>query len=161
MVLNLSFEPITVCSVKKAITLIFLGKAVMLRENEDMPIKTVSGSYPCPAIIKLTRYVRIPYRSVELTRRNILLRDGHKCLYCGATERLTIDHVLPRSRGGENSWENLATACISCNNKKGNRTPSEAEMKLSHAPYRPSHIFSITNSGKHLDERWKPFLFTL
>ena len=90
--------------------------------------------------MRLTRYVRVPYRKVLLTRRNVLRRDGHRCVYCGATERLTLDHVLPKSRGGPDAWENLVAACTPCNNRKGNRTPEEAGMRMSRRPFRPSHV---------------------
>jgi len=95
-----------------------------------------------------------------LNRKNILKRDGYKCAYCGRSDLpLTIDHVIPRSHGGKDTWENLVAACYRCNNKKGNRTPAEAEMPLLIKPYTPTHIMFLVNSVNRLDETWKPFLF--
>jgi hypothetical protein len=91
-----------------------------------------------PTVIRLRQFVRVPYRPLPLTRRNLFQRDGHRCQYCGSRqERLSVDHVLPRSRGGSDSWENVTTACLSCNVRKGNRTPREAGMVLARPPHRP------------------------
>jgi len=89
-----------------------------------------------------------------------LKRDGHKCAYCGRGDLpFTIDHVIPKSKGGEDTWENLVTACLPCNNRKGNRTPEEASMKLRIKPYKPNHILFLLNSVNHIDSSWKPYLF--
>lgn len=95
-----------------------------------------------------------------MTRKNILKRDLYKCAYCGRSDLpLTIDHVIPRARGGEETWENLVTACVSCNNKKGDRTLEEADLKLRIRPYKPHYILFISNSVSKIDENWKPYLF--
>lgn len=87
-------------------------------------------------------------------------RDGYKCAYCGRSDiPLTVDHVIPKARGGEDSWENLVCACTKCNNAKGDRTPEEAKMKLLQKPFKPSHIMFIKNVVGRLDERWKPYLY--
>ena len=100
------------------------------------------------------------YKKVVLTRKNILRRDSYKCAYCGRADiTLTVDHVFPRARGGDESWENLITACTICNNRKGDRTPEEANMKLLFKPFKPSHILFIKNVVARLDERWKPYLY--
>ena len=90
---------------------------------------------------------------------NVLRRDGHRCQYCGSAERLTLDHVLPRSRGGKDAWENLVAACTPCNNKKSNRTPEEAGMPLARRPFRPSHVMYMRDLVGTLDETWKPYLY--
>ena len=107
----------------------------------------------------LRGYVRVPYRTVLLTRRNLLRRDAHTCQYCGAAERLTLDHVLPRSRGGTDAWDNLVAACTRCNSRKGNRTPEEAGMPLARAPFRPSHVMYMRDFLGETEEAWKPYLF--
>jgi 5-methylcytosine-specific restriction endonuclease McrA len=94
-----------------------------------------------------------------LTRRNVLRRDGHRCQYCGGHERLTLDHVLPKSRGGLDTWDNLVAACVPCNNKKGNRTPEEAQMALRRRPFRPSHVMYLRDFLGTLDDAWKPYLY--
>ena len=106
-------------------------------------------------MIRLRQYVRVPFRQLPLTRRNVFHRDGHSCQYCGARgEQLSIDHVVPRSRGGADTWENVTTACLSCNVRKGNRTPKEADMPLSRVPRRPLSSLSFEasrqiHSGHH------------
>ena len=91
-----------------------------------------------PTVIRLRQYVRVPYKQLPLTRRNLFHRDGHRCQYCGSSaDQLSIDHVVPRSRGGLDTWENVTTACLPCNVRKGNRTPREASMPLMGKPHRP------------------------
>jgi 5-methylcytosine-specific restriction endonuclease McrA len=102
----------------------------------------------------------VPYKKVVLTRKNILRRDSYKCAYCGRSDLpLTIDHVIPKSRGGNDSWENLVCACTTCNNKKGDRTLEEANMILHSRPFKPSHIMFIKHVVGKLDENWKPYLY--
>jgi 5-methylcytosine-specific restriction endonuclease McrA len=136
LVLNQNYEPMTITNVKKAIILIYLGKAEIIEKN-DAYIHSVSISYPLPSIVRLTRYINVPRKRIILSRKNIIKRDGHQCQYCGIrTGPVTIDHVTPRVRGGEDTWENLVCACVRCNNKKGNRTPEEAgttELHLFHS----------------------------
>lgn len=150
----------TICNVKKAIVLILLGKAELVADNQRKKIHTVSKTYPWPSVIRLNDFIRVPYKKIILTRRNILKRDGHKCAYCGRGDLpLTIDHVIPKSKGGDDSWENLVAACLPCNNKKGDRTPEEAEMKLRIKPYTPNHIMFIKSAVGRMEEAWKPYLF--
>ena len=104
--------------------------------------------------------MHVPYKRVVLTRRNILRRDLYKCAYCGRGDlRLTIDHIVPKARGGSDSWENLISACTVCNNKKGDQTPEEANMQLKFKPFKPSHIMFIKNVVGKIDEKWKPYLY--
>jgi 5-methylcytosine-specific restriction endonuclease McrA len=162
LVLNQSYEPISICSVKKAIHLLLLTKAELVAPKNGLQLHSVNFRIPLPSIIRLSRYIKIPYKKIELSRKNILRRDGYRCQYCGTTTgNLTVDHIIPKSRGGADTWENLVTACISCNNKKGNRTPEEAGMKLIARPRKPNHIIFIKNFvGSSIDSQWKPYLFS-
>ena len=100
------------------------------------------------------------YKKIILSRKNILRRDGHRCQFCGRGDLpLTVDHVLPRSRGGEDTWENLVCACVQCNNAKGDRTPEEARMPLMRRASRPNHVTFIRHFVGNIDDRWKPYLF--
>ncbi len=158
--LNQSYEPLTICNVKKAIVLILLHKAELVAQNKTKAIRTVTLTFPWPSVIRLKTYISVPYKNVILTRKNILKRDGHKCVYCGRSDLpFTIDHVIPKSKGGADTWENLVAACLPCNNKKGNRTPEEAGMTLRTKPYRPNHILYLLNSVNNVDVNWKPYLF--
>ena len=141
--------------------MIYLGKAELVLADKERTIKSVRMNYPFPVVIRLRKYVHIPFKQVILTRKNILRRDGHKCVYCGKSDlALTIDHIIPKSKGGEDSWENLISACRRCNSKKGDRTPSEAGMPLHFQPYAPNNMFFIKFTVGILDNRWKPYLFT-
>ena len=123
-------------------------------------VHSASDEFPWPSVIRLNTYIHLPYKKILLTRKNILKRDGHKCAYCGRGDvTLTIDHIIPKSKGGEDTWENLVAACNKCNNVKGNNTPSEAGMPLKINPYTPNHILFIKNAVNRLDNTWKPYLF--
>ena len=137
-----------------------LGKAELVAKNKKKSLHTVSKLFPWPSVIRLNSYIKVPYKKIILTRRNILKRDGHKCAYCGRADlTLTVDHIKPRSRGGDDSWENLVAACLPCNNRKGDRTPDEANMKLMVRPYAPNHIMFIKTTAGRCDDSWKPYLF--
>ncbi len=137
-----------------------LGKAELVANNNHKSVRSVTVSYPWPSVIRLNDYIKLPFQKIILTRRNILKRDGHKCAYCGRGDLpLTIDHVIPKSKGGDESWENLVAACLPCNNKKGDRTPEEANMKIRIKPYTPNHIMFIRNYVGKVEDTWKPFLF--
>ena len=160
LVLNQNYEPISICNAKKAILLMFLGKAELIETKNGRVIRSVSSVFPLPSIVRLDVFVRVPHKKIILSRKNILRRDGHKCQYCGISHStLTIDHVIPKSQGGEDTWENLVTACINCNNKKDDRSPEEANMKLLKKPIKPNHITFIKHSMNKIDESWKPYLF--
>jgi 5-methylcytosine-specific restriction endonuclease McrA len=139
--------------------LVYLGKAEMIGCIETKRINTVYHTFDYPSIVRLIFFVRVPYKKIILSRKNILRRDNHRCQYCGITTYLTVDHVIPKSRGGEDNWENLTTACIKCNNKKGNRTPEEANMPIINKPKRPSHITFIKNFAGKIEDTWKPYLY--
>ncbi len=158
LVLNMDYQPISVCTVKRAFLLVFLKKAQMLNEVAGMYLRTVTDSFPMPSVIQLNRFVTVPYKSVELSRQNIFKRDGFECQYCQTTEQLTLDHIVPRSKGGRSSWKNLVTACKTCNARKGDYTPEEAEMKLLTKPFKPSYIMFIRDFSGFVHDEWKPYL---
>ena len=156
--MNQDYSALTVCSVQRAFLLVFLKKAEMVADAKGQSLRTVSSSYPMPSIIRLIEYVKLPYRGVLLNRQNIFRRDGHKCQYCGATSDLTIDHVMPRSRGGAASWDNLITACRNCNARKGDSTPDEAGMPMKSKPFKPSFLLFLRDFSGNIDEQWLPYL---
>jgi len=160
LILNQSYEPIGTISARKAVILIYLEKVEIIEEKPRLRIHTISNSYPFPSIVRLVRFFKVIRNEVILSRKNVLRRDGGKCQYCGiASKSMTVDHVLPRRRGGRNIWENLVCACIKCNNKKGDRTPAEAAMPLRKKPRKPSSIYFIQQSIGYVDERWRPYLY--
>jgi 5-methylcytosine-specific restriction endonuclease McrA len=160
LVLNHNYEPLSVCNVKKAVVLLYLGKAELVEAHDGKFLHSVTVAIPFPSIVRLSIYVRVPFKKIVLSRKNILRRDGHRCQYCSKSDvALTVDHVIPRARGGEDTWENLVCACVKCNNKKGDRSPSEAHMPLVRRPIRPNHVMFLRDFVGDLDERWKPYLF--
>lgn len=159
LVLNQDYQPLSVCSVQRSMKLLFLEKAELLHDDPERKINTVTEEYTYPSVIRLRRFIRIPYTRIVLSRRNVMKRDGHICQYCGHKSDLTLDHVLPRSRGGTDSWENLVTACNKCNVQKGDRTPEEADMPLLRKPFRPIHITFFRDILGGVQENWKPYLY--
>jgi len=147
-----------VCSVERAFLLVFMNKSEMLRSANGYRLRTITTSFPMPSVIRLNRYVHAPYKGVTLTRQNIFKRDNFECQYCGTKRDLTLDHVLPTSRGGPHSWLNLVTACKRCNTRKGDFTPEEAGMPLRHKPFKPSYTLFLKDApGVHQHE-WEEFL---
>lgn len=159
LVLNQDYQPLSVCGVKKSLMLLCLEKAELLHPLIDRKIRTVNMEYDFPSVIRLRRYARIPFKTIVLTRKNVMKRDGNRCQYCGTHEDLTIDHVIPRSRGGLDTWENLVAACNRCNHKKGNHTPKEAGMPLRREPFRPHHILFLQEFVGTVDDQWRPYLY--
>lgn len=163
LVLNASYEPINVCAARRALVLLLKGVAAS-EEHSRETIHSPSRAVPVPSVIRLLEYRRIPHQTRALSRKNILIRDRNTCQYCArvlSAAELTLDHVTPRSRGGESNWENLVACCHRCNNRKGNRLPEEAGMGLVRSP-RP---FSL-HTSRHLmrlmgrsDEKWRKYLF--
>lgn len=158
LILNQDYRALTVCSVQKAFILVFLKKAELISEAPNHQLRTVSQAFPMPSIIRLFRYVNLPYKGVMLSRQNIFKRDGGKCQYCGSTKDLTLDHVIPRSKGGRSTWDNLVTACKNCNSRKGDNTPEEANMPLARQPFKPSFIMFLRDFSGPVEEEWKPYL---
>ncbi|MEM6297422.1 MAG: HNH endonuclease [Bacteroidota bacterium] len=158
LVLNADFRALSVCSVPKAFLLVYLNKAEVVNNADGKALRTVSTSFPMPSVIRLLRYVNMPYRGVVLSRQNIFKRDGYQCVYCGSKNNLTLDHVVPRSKGGKTSWTNLVTACQDCNSKKGDLTVEEAGLKLPYEPFRPSFVMFLKEFSRIGEENWKDFL---
>ena len=179
LVLNKNFEPVHLTTARRAFVLLYGGAALAIDESgegydfelwRELPLRddddfvpTVTGSVRVPSVLHLHRYDRTPRLQVRLTRRNLMVRDAHQCQYCGkrpALRDLNIDHVVPRSRGGLDSWENLVTSCKSCNLRKGWKTPEEASMRLARRPFRPKWTMTaqiLLGTGSRYRE-WEPFL---
>jgi 5-methylcytosine-specific restriction endonuclease McrA len=137
LVLNQSYEPLNVCRARRAMTLIFSGKAEMLEDGVGY-IHTANMMYPLPSVIRLAYMVKRPRPQPKLSRAEIFNRDHNTCQYCGKqSHQLTLDHVIPRNQGGKHTWENLVSACATCNRRKAGRTPEQAHMKLYKTPVRP------------------------
>ncbi len=179
LVLNRVFEPVQLTTAKRGFVLLYGGAAQALDEegesldfdrwrtlpvrDDDDALPIVGGSLRVPRVLHLSRYDRTPRAAVRLTRRNLMMRDGHQCQYCNKrppVRDLNIDHVVPRSRGGADTWENLVTACRTCNLRKGWKTPEEANMRLARRPFRPRWSMSaqILLFTPHRFKEWEPFL---
>jgi 5-methylcytosine-specific restriction endonuclease McrA len=163
LVLNATFEPINVTAVRRALVLMLKGVA-QAEENHVSEVHSSSAALKVPSVIRLLTYRHIPQQSRALSRKNILLRDRNMCQFCGETlpaSELTLDHVVPRSRGGHSSWENLVACCYDCNNRKGDRTPEEAGLELARRP-RPFTLHTSRQLMRligHKDEKWRKYLF--
>jgi 5-methylcytosine-specific restriction endonuclease McrA len=162
LVLNASFEPLSVVSVQRAIVLLLKEKAELIEAAEAV-LRSEKLTLPVPLVIRLVYYVRIPYRvSLPVSRRAILVRDRYTCQYCGAQPgrpELTLDHVLPRSRGGRTTWDNVVTACKRCNGKKGNKTPAEANMKLFDQPQKPKYFAMAYVTSMEARNAWEKYIW--
>lgn len=159
LVLNANFEPINVCTTRRAIMLVLSGKASLVMNGRG-EIHTVTRTYPRPSIIRLEQMVRRPRPTVRLTKKEILRRDDYTCQYCGQrTPYLTVDHVIPRRFGGQYVWENLVAACPACNHRKGSHTPEQVNMRLLRSPKAPPanvvYLFAHHLAG---NEGWLPFM---
>ena len=163
LVLNASFEPINVCTARRAVVLVLKGVA-HAEESSSTWLHSARFSMPTPSVIRLLEYIHIPFERKSLSRKNILLRDHNTCQYCGRAappQDLTLDHVVPRSRGGSSGWENLVACCRPCNNRKGDRTPDEARMRLLKRPQSfNSHVNrQIIRYFGRTDDTWRKYLF--
>jgi 5-methylcytosine-specific restriction endonuclease McrA len=159
LVLNASYEPLNVTSVRRAHVLVFKGKAEVLEQLEE-PLHSATDTYPWPHVIRLVTYVRVP-RAVQrkISRRALFARDGWKCVYCGQNGgRLTLDHVVPRSRGGESVWENVVTSCAPCNLRKGDRLLHEVSMHLRRQPKAPQPVLFIRLAAPKIPTGWRQYL---
>tara|TARA_B100000886_G_C20391172_1_gene478335 strand:+ start:922 stop:1425 length:504 start_codon:yes stop_codon:yes gene_type:complete len=159
--LDSSYRPIEVIDALEALVLCLVGKAQAL-ENYSSVINSVSETFNLPAVIVLKRIVKFRYHTIPCHRKNIIWRDQNQCQYCAkyfTSDKLTIDHVLPRSRGGKNKWNNLVAACKKCNQRKGNKTPEEAGMPLLRNPKAPkSDIFKNISTGQ-ISSKWDYYLW--
>ncbi|MCD6307345.1 MAG: HNH endonuclease [Deltaproteobacteria bacterium] len=163
LLLNVTYEPLKIINWKKAVTLSILGKVEVLEEY-GREIHSVSFTIRLPAVVRLLRMVKKPKTSVKFSRQNIYARDKYRCQYCGRrfpVEELSYDHVIPKSRGGKTVWSNIVTCCMTCNRKKGGRTPKEANMTLIRQPARPAWLpaLRITVGFKEVPASWRDYLY--
>jgi 5-methylcytosine-specific restriction endonuclease McrA len=158
LVLNTTYEPINACSVRRALVLLLKSKAEIV-ESAAAFIHSERCIYPAPTVIRLLTYVRVPYADRRrISRRAVLARDGFRCQYCGSTRHLTLDHVIPRSRGGVSSWDNIVTSCAPCNVRKGSSLPSEVGMTPVKKPRPPQPGDFVVASPHGVPASWLPYL---
>jgi 5-methylcytosine-specific restriction endonuclease McrA len=157
LVLNATYEPLGVVVDRRALLLVLAAKATAVEES-GRELRSASGSMALPSVIRLNRFVRVPHRAgVPLTRRAVFARDGGRCAYCGGSAA-SIDHVVPRSRGGRHAWDNVVAACHRCNRIKADRTPADLGWRLRSVPSQPAGpAWRVLASGRH-DPRWIPYL---
>jgi 5-methylcytosine-specific restriction endonuclease McrA len=163
LVLNASYEPINICAARRAIVLVLKGLAMPEEENGHC-LHAARIAMRVPSVIRLLEYRRIPHQTRALSRKNILLRDRNTCQYCAkviSSSDLTLDHVIPRSRGGSSTWENLVACCHTCNRRKGNHLLTETDMKLLKEPrpftlHTSRHIMRMIGRS---DLKWRKYLF--
>jgi 5-methylcytosine-specific restriction endonuclease McrA len=163
LLLTQGYEPIKVISWQRAITLLTLGKVEVVEEY-DAQIRATSLIIQVPAVVRLRKAFRRHAKPVKFSRVNIYARDGYRCQYCGvrcATDRLTYDHVIPRSRGGRTTWDNIVSCCYACNARKANRTPAEAKMALRAVPARPGWMpaVQIRVSARSVPDAWRDYVY--
>lgn len=163
LVLNATFEPLNIVTVRRAIVLLLKEKAEVV-EAAEAQVRSQRLSFDVPLVIRLVYFVRVPRRLfLPLTRRTILARDHYTCQYCGAQPAksgLTVDHVVPRSRGGETDWKNVVTACVPCNQRKGQRTPQEVGMRLLASPRRPRYAALVLLGKARTHEAWRKYIYS-
>jgi 5-methylcytosine-specific restriction endonuclease McrA len=159
LVLNATFEPINVCSVRRAAVLLLKDKAEML-EHAAWELRSEHTAIPRPVVIRLVTFVKVPRDTHrrKITRRAVFARDAWTCQYCGSRSNLTVDHVIPRSKGGASSWDNIVASCAPCNRRKGNSLPRQVGMKLLKQPRTPSaHVF-IQVASPTIPAAWQQYL---
>jgi 5-methylcytosine-specific restriction endonuclease McrA len=157
LVLNATYEPLSVVSARRAVCLVLAEKADIIH-HDGTAVRSARAAVPTPVVIRLRYIVKVPYhRRTALSRRAVFARDEHRCQYCGAAAD-SIDHVMPRSRGGEHAWENVAAACRPCNLRKRDRTPEEANMRLAKVPRAPRELAWVVVAVGRVPEAWKPYL---
>jgi 5-methylcytosine-specific restriction endonuclease McrA len=160
LLLNQNYEPLTILRVKRAITLLILGKVDLIENIHGLLMHSINISYHVPSVVRLRYYVCIKRKEISLTKKNIIKRDNHKCQYCGKTTGvMTTDHIIPKALNGKDTWENMVCACLECNNRKGNLALKEAGMKLNRKPKRPNYFTFVLNEFGPPKSEWRPFLF--
>lgn len=158
LVLNAGYEPLAVVTFRRALLLVMSEKATIVLQDDSKPVNSSHGQLPRPTVIVLKRYIRRPYRDMNhVTRRGVLRRDRFTCAYCGKSAN-TIDHVIPRSKGGKNTWENLVAACLACNSRKADKMLSQLGWQLRITPHRPRIGGHLVSGLNHIDEAWDNYL---
>lgn len=160
LVLNADYQAITICSYERAVILVLQGKAQLVEKENNKFFNSQFLKIEIPSVIRIKKYVNVPYKKVHLSRVNIFKRDNYRCGYCGSTKDLTIDHIVPKSKGGTHTWRNVVTCCKECNFRKSDSLLENIpDMKLQITPYRPNYIMFVTKSNKKVKENWKPYLY--
>lgn len=158
LVLNSTYEPLNVCSARRALVLLLKEKAEVV-ESSAVLYHSENAVFALPHVIRLRSYVRVPRRNgARLTRRAVFARDRHRCQYCGSEHHLTVDHVIPRSKGGGDTWDNVVTSCAACNRKKGDRLPQHVGFNLARAPQPPEAAAFVYLHVDHVHDSWLPYL---
>ena len=159
LLLNQSYQPLMTLGAKRAIILSFTEKVEVLERYADQ-VRSINLSIFIPSVIRLKDYVKFNKKRIPLSRKNILKRDNYICQYCDSKSNfMTIDHIIPKDKGGRDLWENLVAACVPCNTKKGNQLLKEINMKLLKQPKVPSFLFNIQKELSNSQNSWKPYLF--
>ena len=157
LVLNATYEPLCLVAARRAVVLVMRSKAEILREHED-PFHSALITVASPSVVRLTHYVRVPHRRrATLSRRAVLMRDGYRCEYCGGTAE-SVDHVVPRSKGGRHTWDNVVAACRRCNSHKEDRLPREAGMRLRSRPAPPADFTWLAARVGRIHPHWEEYL---
>ncbi len=160
LVLNATYEPISFVSLKRAVVLLLKEKAEVIEALVERRLRAEKTSFPHPLVIRLVTYVPVPrFFNLPLSRRSLLSRDNYACQYCNSTEHpLTIDHVIPKSKGGKTEWTNVVAACVACNRKKGNKMPAEAKMFPRTKPTKPGYIAVVLLGQAKGNETWSRYI---
>ena len=159
LLLNQSYQPLMTLGAKRAIILSFTDKVEVL-ERYSVQIHSINLSLFIPSVIRLRDYVKFNKKRISLSRKNILKRDDHVCQYCNTKSNfMTVDHIVPKDKGGKDSWENLVAACVLCNTKKGNKLLQDISIKLLKKPKIPSILFNLQRDLSNAQNSWKPYLF--
>lgn len=157
LVLNATYEPLCLVAARRAVVLVMRSKAEVVREHET-PFHSALLTVASPSVVRLTHYVRVPYhRHAALSRRAVLLRDDFRCQYCGATAE-SVDHVVPRSKGGPHTWDNVVAACRRCNSHKEDRLPRDAGMRLHRSPAPPADFTWLAARVGRIHPHWQEYL---
>jgi 5-methylcytosine-specific restriction endonuclease McrA len=159
LVLNATYEPINVCTVRRAVVLLLKDKAEVI-EHAEWELHSASSTVPRPVVIRLVTYVRIPRDTHrrKITRRAVFARDNWTCQYCGSRSNLTVDHVIPRSKGGGSSWDNIVASCAPCNRRKGDALPRQVGMRLNKQPRTPPATVFIHVASPTIPIAWQQYL---
>ena len=158
LVLNYDYTPLNVTSIRRGFVLVDKGKAELIK-SDDNPIISGYRTYLRPVIIRLLRYIKHQAKNIRASRARIYKRDGNECVYCGSKKELTLDHVVPKSKGGGNEWTNLVTSCFKCNLKKGSKTLEESKLIMKHKPFAPPLLNETDGLQKIWNEYQKSFVY--
>jgi 5-methylcytosine-specific restriction endonuclease McrA len=157
LILNNSYEPLQVLSMRKAVKLLAKNRADLIKSKEGRTISSRYQSIPMPSVIRLNQYVKYARKPVPYSKKNVLIRDQHTCQYCGIKNASTIDHIIPQSKGGQNTWENTVACCVKCNTKKADVSLAKSGFTLNRQPRRPSQFVLLKYLSKYPE--WNEFLY--